>query len=87
MTQLGVLRQTLADYRKMRQACSDLAELQLVAARRERETVAADEALFERVTQEIDADGARGWGPLPLRARLDEPSAAVLREIRPADGG
>ena len=61
MTRLGLLRQTLADYLKMREACADLAELQLVAARRERETAAADKALFERVTQAIKAPGTRGW--------------------------
>ena len=61
MTRLELLRQALSDYRKMREACADLAELQLVAARRERETVTADEALFERVTQAIDAPGAQGW--------------------------
>ena len=98
MTQLGVLRQTLADYRKMRQACSDLAELQLVAARRERETVAADEALFERVTQEIDADGARGWArfrselgwtnhPPPCFAKSGPPMAAEWMRRQDTDAG
>lgn len=61
MTQLELLRQTLADYRKMRQSCSGLTILELVAARRESKTVTADEALFERVTQAIDAPGAGGW--------------------------
>ena len=62
MTRLEALRETLADYRKMREAFPDMDELQLVAVRRERETVAADEALFDRVAREIDADGAHGWG-------------------------
>lgn len=61
MTRLELLRQTLADYLKMREACADLAELQLVAARRERETVTADEALFKRVTKAIKEPGAQGW--------------------------
>ena len=60
MNELGLLRETLADYRKACQTLSDLPELSLVAVRREPKQKAADITLFERVTTALAA-GPHGW--------------------------
>ena len=98
LERLEALRGTLADYRKMRESCSGMVDLQLVAVRRERETAAADEVLFERVVREIAADGAHGWGrfrsalgwtghPPPAFAESGPPVAAEWLRGEGADAG
>ena len=60
MTELELLRETLADYCKVRQTLSDLPELSLVAVRRKREQVAADADLFEKVKKALAGPNG-GW--------------------------
>lgn len=75
MNRLELLRRTLADYEKMRarEEFSGMAELSLVAVRRERGEAPADEALYRRVTAEIGAGGAQGWAR--YRSALGWPDA------------
>ena len=60
MTELELLRETLADYCKVRKTLSDLPELSLVAVRRKREQVAADADLFEKVKKALAGPNG-GW--------------------------
>ena len=61
MSELDLLRETFADYCKLRQTLSDLPEMSIVAVRRKPEQVAADEKLFERVTKVLAEQGSVGW--------------------------
>lgn len=62
MNELDLLRETFADYCKARRTLSELPEMSLVAVRREPEPeVAADEKLFERVTDALAEQGSIGW--------------------------
>ena len=60
MTELELLRETLADYCKVRKTLPDLSDLSLVAVRRTRVQVAADTALFEKVNKALGSPNG-GW--------------------------
>ena len=95
MSELDLLRETFADYCKVRQTLSDLPEMSLVAVRREPEQVAADEKLFERVTKVLAEQGSVGWAryrsdlgwsgghPPP---RFEESGPPIMAEWRDRDG-
>ena len=64
MNQLGLLRQTHADYcklRKTKDGLSDLPDLELVAVARTFESAAMDRRLFDRVAKALAGNRTDGW--------------------------
>ena len=87
MSGLDLLRETLADYGRVRDALTGLPDLALVSVRRDRGPAPVDRALFERVVAALESPGTLGWArfrselgmtgwPRPDFAEAGSPSAA-----------